>query len=119
MWKADQPGETITFKFKGSAAGIYDVIGPDCGQIIVTLDDRPPRIVPRFDSYCTYHRLQMVMFGTGLPDTEHTVKLEIHPDQPDKVKILEKRNEKMDDPKRFDGRAWYAGSLMLIGDLVE
>ncbi len=119
LWKANQPGDTIAFKFKGTAVGVYDIVGPDCGQIIVTLDDKPARIVPRFDSYCTYHRLQMAMFATGLPDTEHTVKLEIHPDQPDKVKILEKRNEKMDDPKRFEGRAWYAGSLMLIGDLVE
>lgn len=119
MWKADQPGETITFKFKGSAVGIYDVIGPDCGQIIVTLDDKPARVVPRFDAYCTYHRLATVMLATGLADAEHTVKLEIHPDQPDKVKILQKRNETMDDPRRFDGRAWYAGSLMLIGDLAK
>ena len=119
LWKADQPGETIAFKFKGTAVGIYDVIGPDCGQIIVTLDDQPTRVVPRFDAYCTYHRLATVMLATGLPDAEHTVKLEIHSDQPDKAKILEKRNEKMDDPKRFDGHAWYAGSLMLIGNLAE
>ena len=36
---------------------IYDIIGPDCGQVVVTLDDQPPRTVPRFDAYCTYHRL--------------------------------------------------------------
>ena len=119
MWRASQPGETITFKFRGTAVGVYDIVGPDCGQIIITLDDRPPRVMPRFDAYCTYHRLQSAMFGTGLPDTEHTVKLEIHPDQPDKAKILAKRNEKIDDPKRFDGRNWYAGGLMLIGDLTE
>jgi hypothetical protein len=119
LWKANQPGDTLTFKFKGTAVGIYDVIGPDCGQIIATLDDKPARVVPRFDAYCTYHRLATLMLATGLPDAEHVVKLEIHPDQPDKVMILQKRNEKMDDPKRFDGRAWYAGSLMLIGDLAE
>ena len=119
LWKADQPGETIVFKFKGTAVGIYDLLGPDCGQVIATLDGHAPRVLPRFDAYCTYHRLASLMLATGLPDTEHTVKFEIHPDQPDKVKILQKRHETMDDPKRFDGRAWYAGSLMLIGDLVE
>ena len=37
----------------------------------------------------------------------------------DKVKILSERSEQMDDPKRFDGTAWYAGAVLLIGDLEE
>ncbi len=118
MWTAQTPGESIEFKFRGTMAGIYDLLGPDCGQVIVHLDDRPPVTVPRFDAYCTYHRLAQLWVGTGLQDTVHSVRIEIHPEQPDKVKILSRRNEKMDDPKRFDGRAWYAGALMLIGDLV-
>ena len=59
------------------------------------------------------------MAAEKLADAEHTVKIEIHPDQPDKVKILSQRQEKMDNPKRYDGTAWYAGYLMLIGDLLE
>lgn len=119
MWKANRRGETIQFKFKGTSAGIYDLVGPDCGQIIVTLDDKPASIRPRFDSYCTYHRLATLSLGSGLSNTVHTVKLEIHPDQPDKAKILSQRNEKIDKPERFDDRAWYAGAIMLLGDLVE
>lgn len=119
LWKANQPGETITFKFRGTTAGIYDLLGPDCGQVIVTLDGQPPVTKPRFDAYCTYHRLATMMIGAKLSNTVHTVKLEIHPDQPDKAKILSQRNEKIDNPKRFDDRAWYAGAVMLIGDLAE
>jgi hypothetical protein len=37
----------------------------------------------------------------------------------DKLKILSQRNEKMDSPERSDGTKWYAGSLLLIGDLVD
>jgi hypothetical protein len=37
----------------------------------------------------------------------------------DKLNILSQRNEKMDNPKRFDGANWYASSLLLIGDLVN
>jgi hypothetical protein len=48
----------------------------------------------------------------------HTVKIEIHPDQPDKAKILSQRGEKIDDPKRFNDRAWYAGDLMVVGNLA-
>jgi len=119
LWKADQPGTVLAFKFRGTATGVYDLLGPDCGQVIVNLDDRKPELRPLFDSFCTYHRLATLMAGSELTNAVHSVRVEIHPDQPDKVKILAQRQEKMNDPKRFDGRAWYAGALMLIGDLVE
>lgn len=119
LHRATQPGETITFKFKGTRASIYDLVGPDCGQVIVTLDDQPARIVPRFDAYCTYHRLSALLIGAGLTDTVHTVKIEIHPDQPDKAAILAKNGNKIDKPERFNGTAVYAGAILLVGDIVK
>lgn len=119
LHKGSQPGATLSFKFKGTRAAIYDIIGPDCGQVIVTVDDQPPRTVPRFDSYCTYHRLATLGLGTELPDKVHTVKIEIHPQQPDKAKILATRNNKMDKPERFDGTAFYPGAILLVGELVK
>ncbi|MCW0219046.1 MAG: SGNH/GDSL hydrolase family protein [Prosthecobacter sp.] len=118
MHKADKPGETITFKFKGTRCSLYDLVGPDCGQVIVTLDDQPAKIVPRFDAYCTYHRLSTLMIGTDLEDTVHTVKVEIHPDQPDKVKILAINKNTMDKPERFDGTAIYPGAILLVGEVL-
>jgi hypothetical protein len=47
------------------------------------------------------------------------VEVEIDANQPDKVNILSQRKEKIDDPKRFNGRVWYAGALMLVGNLVK
>lgn len=119
LHKASKPGDTLTFKFKGTRCSIYDLVGPDCGQVIVTLDDQPARIVPRFDAYCTYHRLNTLLIGSDLPDTVHTVKIEIHPDQPDKAKILEKNNNKIDKPERFDGTNIYPGAILLVGELVK
>jgi lysophospholipase L1-like esterase len=119
LWKANQPGDAIEFKFKGTDVAIYDAVGPDCGQVIITLDDQKPMIKPRFDAYCTYYRLMYFDIGSNLSNTMHTVKVEIHPDQPDKVSILAQRKEKMDDPKRFNDRAWYAGALLLVGNLVK
>ncbi|MCB1279361.1 SGNH/GDSL hydrolase family protein [Prosthecobacter sp.] len=119
LHKGSKPGETITFKFKGTRFSIYDIIGPDCGQVIVTLDDKPARIVPRFDAYCTYHRLSALMIGSDLEDTVHTVKIEIHPDQPDKAKILAKNGNKIDKAKRFDGTAFYPGAILLVGEIVK
>jgi lysophospholipase L1-like esterase len=119
LHKGSQPGETISFKFRGTRAGIYDIVGPECGQVIVTLDSQPPKIVPRFDSYCTGHRLSTMLIGSDLPDEIHTVKIEIHPQQPDKVKILAQRNQTMDKPERFEGTAFYPGAILIVGEIVK
>jgi hypothetical protein len=119
LYRGSKPGDTFTLKFKGTRASIYDIIGPDCGQVIVTVDNNPPKVVPRFDSYCTYPRLATLGLGSDLPDTEHTVKLQIHPEQPDKAKILAQRNQNIDKPERFNGTAFYPGAILMLGDLVK
>ncbi len=119
LHKGTQPGETITFRFKGTRCSIYDIIGPDGGQVSITLDDQPARIVPRFDAYCTYHRLSALMIGTDLEDKEHTVKIEIHPEQPDKATILAKNGNKIDKPERFNGTTFYPGAILLVGELLK
>jgi lysophospholipase L1-like esterase len=121
LWHTAKPGTTVTFKFKGTAAAIYDLLGPDCGQVIVTLDDQPPRTVPRFDRYCNYDRLATLWIGGPLPDAVHTVKLELSPDSPDKAKLLKEgdlKNENPDDPK-YKGISWYAGGILIVGDVTD
>jgi len=119
LHKGAAPGDKVTFKFKGTRCSIYDIIGPDCGQVVVTLDDQPPRTVARFDAYCTYHRLATLPIGTELADAVHTVTIEIHSDSPDKAKILAQRGEKIDKPERYEGKAFYPGALLLVGELVK
>jgi lysophospholipase L1-like esterase len=119
LWEAREPGESIAFRFRGTTVRIYDLVGPDCGQVTIVVDDRPPVMAPRFDAFCTYHRLSTLSVAEGLPEGVHSVKITIHPEQPDKAKILSQRHEKMDNPKRFDGTAWYAGAVLLLGDLDE
>jgi len=118
LHKGSQPGETVTFKFKGTRCSIYDIIGPDCGQVSITLDDQPAKIVPRFDAYCTYHRLSALVIGSDLEDKVHSVKIEIDAKQPDKATILAKNGNKIDKPERFDDTAFYPGAIMLVGELV-
>jgi len=119
LHRAKEPGEVLTLKFKGTRCAIYDIIGPDCGQVVVTLDDQAPRTVARFDSFCTYHRLATLLIGSELPDAVHTVRVAIHPEPPDKAKILAQRNEKMDKPERYQGTDFYPGAILLVGELVK
>ena len=123
LWKTDNAGETINFRFKGTAVLIYDLLGPDCGQVSVQFDDQPPVVRARFDSFSTYHRLATLSIADGAPDVIHTVTLRLLPEQPDKLKILRQRKEndsiKELDPKTYNGTAWYAGAVLLIGELVK
>ncbi|HZE97170.1 MAG TPA: SGNH/GDSL hydrolase family protein, partial [Planctomycetota bacterium] len=119
FWRATKAGEGISFKFKGTAVSVYDLLGPDCGQIVVTLDDRAPVTVSKFDRFSTYHRLGTTFVGTQLPDGVHRVKIEVSPEKPDKEKILQKGSQKMDDPKHFEGSTWYAGGILLVGELLK
>jgi hypothetical protein len=57
--------------------------------------------------------------GETLTHDLHTVRIEVSAKALGKLNILSQRNEKTDNPKRFDGTNWHAGSLLLIGDLVD
>jgi hypothetical protein len=116
LYRGTHPGDAVTFRFKGTSAAIYDVIGPGSSQVIVTVDDQPPRVVPRFDSFCLYHRLAVVPIATDLPDTVHHVKVEIHPAEPDRMKMLGGQTKNLDRPERFRGTHFYPSAILIVGE---
>lgn len=121
IWQADKPGERISFRFRGSKVAPYDLVGPDGAQAVCTVDGKASRPRPRFDRYCTYHRIAVLHVADGLdPGKVHTVTVEIHPDQPDRsiVTDREKRKPKFD-PKRYDGTVMRVGGILIIGEVVE
>lgn len=113
-----QPGQAIEFKFKGTHCAVYDVVGPAGGKVAVTLDGGAPKVVTRFDAYCTYPRLSTFTVGTKLPDAVHAVRLELLPDAFDKAAILAQRKERIDKPERFADRHFFPGGLLILGELV-
>lgn len=119
LYAAKQPGTSLSFKFKGTAVGFYDLLGPDCGQLVAEIDGGPASTVLRFDAFCTYHRLGSFFVSRSLSEGEHTVVVKVDANKPDKAAILSKRSEKMDNPARFEGATWYAGYILLIGEPVE
>ena len=122
MWAATKPGEKITFRFRGSKVMLYDLLGPDGGQAIITVDGkRREKRGKRFDHYCTYHRIATLGVAGGLdPDKVHTVEIEIHPDQPDRSSVTNReKSKKHFNPKRYDGTAMRVAGVMIIGELVE
>ena len=123
LWMAEQPGSKLHFKFKGSVAKIYDLVGPDGGQVTITVDGKQgAQPVPRFDSYCTYHRIATLgVVSNGEMNQVHEVTVEIHPEQPDRKSVafrLKDPDKELKEPK-FQGTRVWMSQLMLLSDLVE
>jgi hypothetical protein len=116
LWRGE-PGAALSFRFRGTTASVYDLLGPDCGQIRLALDGKEMGLRPRFDSFSTYHRLGMVSAGSGLSNAAHEVKFTVAAEELDKVKILSQRNEKIDSAARFAGKNWYPGALLVVGEV--
>ena len=119
LWKAE-PGAELTFRFKGSAAKIYDLVGPDCGKIEVTVDGKPSNR-QRFDGYCTYSRLATTGLAAGLVESDvHEVKIRVLPEKLPKESILFEKNREdfVKNPAKYDGSNWYSGAIFLVGELV-
>jgi len=119
MWHSGKPGSTLTFKFRGKQAKLYDVLGPNAAQVWVTVDgkrgERPSR---RYDSYCSWFRLATLWVYANENDdmqTTHTVTIEIDSEQPDRSIVKEYTPG---DPK-YDGTNWWVGKIMILGELVE
>lgn len=123
LWEAAEPGSKLTFRYRGQTARLYDLLGPDGGQVIITVDGKTaPKPVPRFDSYCTYHRIATLSLAEGTaPQETHTITIEIHPDQPDRQPVafrLKDPETELKSPK-YQGTNIRASQILLLGDLVR
>ncbi len=87
----------------------------------MTVDGKRSGPVPRFDSYCTGHRLASLLLADGLDGDEvHSVELEILPEQPDRSSAMDQEKDLPGfDPKKYDGTAVRVGGIMLVGEIVE
>ena len=123
IWMAETPGSALRFRFKGKVAKVYDLLGPDGGQVVITVDGQAgAKPVPRFDSYCTYHRIATLgVVADGDMETVRDVKIEIHPEQPSRQSVafrLKDPEAELKAPKYQGTRVWMS-QIMLLGDLAE
>jgi len=121
VWFTNTPGSKLTFRFKGTEVGLFDLVGPDTGCVKVIVDGRDMGMRQRVDRWMYYQRLSALSLASGLDDTVHTVTIELLPDPPDRsVFIAEaKKLGRYDDPKRFEGVALRIGWIRVVGEVLE
>lgn len=120
MWVTREPGATLTFKFTGTDVSIFDLMGPDTGQVKVTLDGNDMGTRKQVDTWAYYQRLSGLHIATGLPDGPHTVTIELLPEAPDRsVPIAEAKKVNRYKPEEFEGVALRLGWIRIVGEPVE
>ena len=139
VMKAEKPGSWIKFNFNGTMLGIFDIGGPEVGQIELELDgvqmnlkESSPtnftavkdgtdsQVINRFNRYCNNrYRGQCVFIKTD--PGNHTVTLKISGKIPDKVKIL--GDKQLDDiisnPEKYNRSVIYLGKILLRGKMLS
>lgn len=120
LHRAEAPGAGLEFLLDGTTAAVFDLLGPDGGQLRVTVDDRPAVLRNRIDPYGTYHRLGKLAVASELPAGKHRVRIELTAERLDKRSILFEHNRSDFDqhPEKYAPQTWVIGSLLVIGDVV-
>ncbi|AEI52000.1 SGNH/GDSL hydrolase family protein [Runella slithyformis] len=112
VYASADTSQYLKVSFAGRSLGLLDIMGPSSGQIQVWIDNDPPRFLNRFDEYCTYYRMGYSIIS-GLPGGKHTAILKVSPVQLDKAAILEKRNNKINNPQSFRKHVFYPGAVLV------
>lgn len=112
VYASSDTSQFLRVSFSGKSLGLVDVIGPGSGQIQVWIDNEPPRILNRFDEYCTYYRMSYGIIS-GLSDGKHTAILKVSPVRLDKAAILSKRNNKIINPQLYEKQVFYPGAVLV------
>ena len=102
---------SLTVRFTGTRFGLADIMGPGTAAVEITIDKQPPRVISRFDAFCTYYRLNYFILS-GLPDGKHTATIRLSPAPIDKAAILKTRNAVVKDWAPYEGRAMYIGAIL-------
>jgi hypothetical protein len=119
LWTTTQPGAKLTFRFRGTDASLFDLMGPATGRVKVTVDGQDVGIRQQVDPWAYYYRLSSLPLASGLEDAEHAVTIELLPEPPDRsVPIAEAKKADQYRAADFEGVALHFGWLRVIGDVL-
>lgn len=101
----------VTIPFKGTRFGLADIMGPGTAAVEITIDQQPPRVINRFDAFCTYYRLNYFIIS-DLPPGKHLAAIRLAPGSIDKAAILKTRNVTVKDWQPYEKNALYIGAIL-------
>lgn len=141
VMKAETPGESFTFRFRGSMFGFFDIGGPEAGQLSVEVDGKPVKVtdrqvrgsyllvadaekgsdlVNRFNNFCNNRYRGQYEF-IEVPQGEHTVTIKLSDKKADKIAILGEKQlaDITANPEKYDKTVLYIGKILLRGEVLK
>jgi lysophospholipase L1-like esterase len=140
VMKAEKPGASFSFKFKGKMIGIFDVGGPEAGQLILEIDGKrasihkqtgtlalkadessgPSDPINRFNFFCNNrYRGQAEFFE--VPPGIHTVTFTVSGQIADKKQILGEKQltDITNNPAKYNQTVIYIGKILIRGEMIK
>jgi lysophospholipase L1-like esterase len=141
IMQAEQPGASFSFKFNGSMFGLFDVGGPEVGQVEILIDGQLVQLqeistkgyhlykavntpakstLDRFNVNCN-NRYRGQYDLVEVTPGEHTVVVRIAAEKSDKATILGPRQQEdiTAHPEKYDRTVLYLGKILLKGKMVH
>ncbi|MCD2424289.1 SGNH/GDSL hydrolase family protein [Niabella pedocola] len=141
VFTANQPGAAFRFRFKGDLFGVFDIGGPEAGQLEFTVDGKPitlsrekqgsfiyyqvsdtasTNVLNRFNAYCN-NRYRGQFDVVKLEPGVHDVTVTVSSQKADKLEILpaDKRADIEQHPEKYDRSVIYLGRILIRGKVVK
>lgn len=117
---ASNPGVRFSFRFRGDMLGIFDVGGPEAGQLEWIIDGRLVKLMNRFNGFCN-NRYRGQFEVIEVPKGNHLVEVILSGQKADKLKILpeDKREDIIAHPEKYNQAVAYIGRILLRGMLLK
>jgi lysophospholipase L1-like esterase len=137
---AEQPGASFTFRFKGNMFGIFDIGGPESGQIEITVDGKSVRVkdrgikgshqfetsdlrtnvINRFFTFCNNRYRGQYEF-INVPQGEHEVTITLSAQKSDKAAILgpKQLTDITANSAKYDRTVLYIGKILVRGEVLS
>ena len=116
---SDNREDFIEIKFKGTVAGLFDVIGPGSGGFTYAVDGGAKIEVRRFDVYCGNIYRSNYKLLPVLDEGAHTILIRPDPSIFDKLSIYSSKPTQIKDTTYFQSYNTYLGKILLIGEVVH
>ncbi len=134
---SEKANSSFSFRFKGTAFGLFDIGGPEAGQLHIVVDGQPIKlekisangyqawranqstgdeVLNRFNRFCN-NRYRGQYDFVELKDGVHTVTITISAQKTDKKQILgtEQLSDILKHPERYEKTALFLGKILLRG----
>lgn len=139
VMKAEKPGSSFSFQFEGSMFGVFDIGGPETGQLEIEMDGQPlflkqldmenyipesdissVKAISRFNRYCNNRYRGQCAFIKVSPG-KHQVKISLSDKIPDKATILGETQLKdiTEYPEKYNQTVEYLGKILIRGKFTQ